>query len=251
VGAASAAPAGPAAALTLARPSGIDAATARLRSEAQALAVIGSKEDADKAAAFLRRVWTAIRDVKAKYQKIRKPFNAALKENQQQEKDDLRAWQEADRTIDAALKAWLEADAALKRAEAQRILREAEDRARQDRERQVAELREAAQQAPTRTDARVFEMQARAVSRAPLVPVVTEQPEAETKLDGVHQVEEWEAVVDDPGLLLQAAMLGQVPIQSVMPCQAFLDEQASALKQDLRYPGVRVVRKTGLRARSL
>ena len=66
-------------------------------------------------------------------------------------------------------------------------------------------------------------------------------PPATPKVNGVSMRENWTCEITDLLELVKAVANGKVPLAAISPNEAFLRGQARALKQELRYPGVRVV----------
>lgn len=70
------------------------------------------------------------------------------------------------------------------------------------------------------------------------LPVVTAPVVAKTK--GVAKTTYWHATVTDLAALVTAVAAGEVPLEAVQANEAWLNKTASALKQSMKYSGVRV-----------
>lgn len=61
------------------------------------------------------------------------------------------------------------------------------------------------------------------------------------KIAGIAPRDYWSALVEDKLALVKAVASGAVPLEAILANQAFLNEQARALKESLRYPGVKPI----------
>jgi hypothetical protein len=142
---------------------------------------------------------------------------------------------DADRIVQAATTAFkVEQDRLAKerQAELDRIAREQEEARRSAI---AEELRKAGP---------VGEAQADALVSQPISIRSTQVvAEAAPKISGVSYVKSYSATVDDLDMLWAAVIAGKVPRKAFMVDQAFLDNQADALKFELNYPGVTVHEK--------
>lgn len=66
-------------------------------------------------------------------------------------------------------------------------------------------------------------------------------PTSLPKIAGITPRDYWSAVVEDKLALVKAVASGLVPLDALDPSQAFLNTQARALHEGLRYPGVRAI----------
>lgn len=69
------------------------------------------------------------------------------------------------------------------------------------------------------------------------VPALPTMP----KVAGILKRDYWSALVEDKLALVKAVASGAVPLAALDPNHAFLNEQARALKDSLRYPGVKAI----------
>ena len=70
------------------------------------------------------------------------------------------------------------------------------------------------------------------------------------KIAGLSTRITYRAELTDKLALVKAVVAGLVPLNAVDPNMTFLNNQARVLKEDLIYPGVRVVQETGIASRS-
>ena len=166
------------------------------------------------------------------------------------EKADLHAAGLLIRHIETLRRAF--AQAAERARAAKEAAARAEVEAQQSAQKQqvVAYLKEQAKAAESAELKKSLLSQARQVEKAPVVAtgvaVESELPPSE----GVFDREIWTAEVENFDALLEAAYLGKIPRAAVMPNQAFLNQQATALKEGLAWPGIRPVKKTTTVVRS-
>lgn len=226
-----------------------------LASRAQALtalaterAQIATRDDAQRAADFLRDVRVGIKGLKAKWKEIKTPVDTALKSLREQEKADLAPLERADAIVAAPLLAWTTAEEQATRQRNAERLRQAEEQARAEQARRAEATRAAAESAPTATERRELTRMARQIEReAPLPAAVA--AEAAPELAGVSTVEKWTAEVTDFAALVAAVADGRVPLDALKWDQRWLNTQANQFGRDLRYPGVRAVEKPHLATR--
>lgn len=200
--------------------------------------VIANQEDFEEASVFLR-------DVKALRAEIANTFDDAIKSAHDAHKSVIAAKKRHDDPlvrVEIAVKAlmgkYVEAQAAERRAEAARLEAEA-IRAEQDRRLEEAAVWEAS--GDSETAARVLDEPG---------PVIVALPTVEApRAAGVSTQEKWTADVVDLMALVRAIAAGAAPVSLVAPDQSVLNKMAAALKGELRFPGVKVVRSTIVSAR--
>ena len=207
---------------------------------------IADQASAQEAANYLRGLRTRIAAVKAHYKTIRAKVRASLDDIAVMERQDLSGWVEAETLVGGALLAWQVAEEDAAKARNAARLAEAEARATVIREEQLAALAAAAEAAEKSGERKAFERQAKALTKAPLYPVGTAKAEAAPKLDGVSGRTTYHAEITDEHLLIAAVIAGTVPASAVKPNQVWLNEQATALGEALRYPGVTVIKDRSL-----
>lgn len=213
----------------------------------QSLATISTVQEAQAAGIYLRGVRQAIREIKAKYAKIRKAILDPLKA---EEDTDLAPYLRGELLVNKPLIAFQVADAA--RVERER--RAQLEKARLDEEaRRAAEVLEIKKLAATATgtEKRVLNAQAKAVEKSPLLPRVTDPLPEKTKIPGVSLTEKWTAQVNDEDKLIAAVLAGKVLRYAVQANQAWLNDQADALRGELNIPGVIAVQSHSQTARKL
>lgn len=67
--------------------------------------------------------------------------------------------------------------------------------------------------------------------------------------DDVHSRESWKAEVIDFEALVKAVAKGKVPLMALKADTTWLNKQATSLRDELKYPGVKSVKKESLVAR--
>ena len=147
----------------------------------------------------------------------------------------------------------LDAEGYVKRAvlgyqqEQERIRREAEakaqEEARKERERLEAQAAKAAEKGKVEKS-EALQAQAAAVVAPILAPTLP-------KIAGLSTRITYRAEVVGKLELVKAVVAGLVPLNALDPNMTFLNQQARAMREDLTYPGVRVVTDTGLASRSV
>lgn len=193
----------------------------------------------------------AIRAFKAYYKDTGKDIRLAVKNHIAREKDELSPWEIADATVARAVADWLKAEMARVDREAKALLLQAQQDAETQRKQQVEELKQASKAAETPELRREFKEQAKAVAEAPLMPIISTVAKLESpKIAGISTPQYWSADVHDFKALVLAVVAGQAPWAAILPAQEWLDGQAIQLQDELSYPGVTAVKRTGLSARS-
>lgn len=213
-------------------------------------AVIVTGQQAQAAGQILREVRTAIRQIKAKYKKVRDEINLSIKGVKQMEQDDLGPYVAADATLSAAVQAWQLADRDRLAAERNALVAKAREDEAARRAASVAELTALAATAKG-PEKQILNAQAKLLKTMPLTPTVDGPVPEATKIDGISLVEYHDAEVTDLALLVQAVARGAVPLAAIQPNQSFLDAQATSLGAEMTYPGVRVVTTYGQKVRGV
>jgi len=121
---------------------------------------------------------------------------------------------------------------------AEEARREAEAAARKEQERLNKLALERAARAEARGDVAKAEEILETVPQVP-IPILTTPAVQKTK--GVTKVVYWSAEVTDLAALVTAVAAGEVPLEAVTANLPWLNRTAAALKQNLKYAGVRVV----------
>lgn len=85
---------------------------------------------------------------------------------------------------------------------------------------------------------------------APIVQVTYQKPEEKEKVQGLHVRSSYSAEVYDLMALVKEVAAGRQPIACLEANTKFLNNQARALKNELRIPGVRVLEKNSTVART-
>jgi hypothetical protein len=200
----------------------------------------------DDAATRLKSVKGAQKTLADKKAALVNPINQALKAVRDLFRGPEAELDEAENLYKREMVAWSD-ECERQRQEAQRKL---EETARREREALAAKAADAARRAEEARQAGQIGKADRLESKAAVLedtaasvvaPIVqTSTP----RVSGIARRENWYAVVTDLDALIKAVAAGTVPKQALQPCQAFLNNQAKALKKELNYPGVQAARET-------
>lgn len=190
---------------------------------------IRSAEDYRLAAETLKSVKGRQSELKSLRETITKPMLVALEAARALFRQPEATLASAEQLLKGAMSAFDERQES-ERREAQRRLDEAAERERRKLEQQ-------AERAAAKGDAdKAAELQERA---AMVVAPIAQQDRP--AVAGVSRRETWRAEVTDLRALVRAIADGHVPLTAVEANQKFLNNQARALRSEMRYPGVRAV----------
>lgn len=204
-----------------------------------------------------------LKAIKALRQKIADTFDSHIKRAHEAHKALVKEKSDAEQPLSAAemlikraLLAYQQEEEKKRREEQARL----EEAARKEREKLEKQAAKAEEKGKTE---RAAELQAQAATvAAPVVAVVT------PKVAGISTRSTWRAEVSDKTRLIEAAAGGRrvignpdykgaerrthnrVPQAALEPDTTFLNQQARSLKNELTYPGVRVVEDKGIASRS-
>ncbi len=125
-----------------------------------------------------------------------------------------------------------------KQAEADRILKEQQEVARKEQERLDKLALERAARAEAKGDT---ERAAEILETVPqvVIPVATQEPVI-PKVKGIAKVQYFHARVTNIAALVTAVASGEVPMDALLPNEPWLNKTASALRMNMKYPGVEV-----------
>lgn len=231
------------------RPPGLEPAD-RVRAEAQRLATIVTKADADAAGLFVQEARRRVKAIKAHYKRVsldplKEAYDDARAKVLAMLNEDAAPLEEADRLLSPVLEAWMKAETARVQAEARRLLEEAQAAAAAERQAQVATLQRAAEEAETPAERRLLRQLARDVEAAPLLPSVSAlaaRPEAVTVAGVSLRTDPATVAVQSLPALVAAVAAGTVAIDALQPNQKWLDALATQQGETFSVPGcVRVV----------
>jgi hypothetical protein len=96
-------------------------------------------------------------------------------------------------------------------------------------------------------------LQAQANASTNVIDLISAAPAAApqiTKVSGISMTERWSSQVDDLMELVKAVAAGTVPLEALEANTKFLDNQARALKANMKYAGVRAVMAQSISARA-
>lgn len=265
--AAAAPTAAPAVTATAAVPLELTAAVAQATSSP--LPVVASAAGAVAVESEVVRLKALKTELTKRFDGIKKPFNAALKQLRQFESDLVGA-------VDARLTSMSDALVGWRQAERARLAAAAEAEAEAERQRAAEALRRASAEAPSPEARQTLAQQAEAVAAA---PVYAPAP-AVSPLSELVEVTRWEAELSDARALVLAAAATEmlavldatgfvagshtayvhrfltavrgavpVPLDAVAPDGPVLNRYARELKEQMDWPGVRSVSRTSLARR--
>ncbi len=141
---------------------------------------------------------------------------------------------------------FLESERKRRLAEQARLQKEAEEKARVEAEERQKKEEDDRIAAAQMLESQGFKEEAEAIIQAQVAPVyvapVAINPIQEVeKVQGVHTRTTYKAQVENLMLLVQEVAAGRQPIELLLANESVLNKMASALKNQLRIPGVRVV----------
>jgi hypothetical protein len=225
----------------------------------------------------LKAIKAAQKLLEAKKKKLLDPLKAAVKAVKDLFEGPELELDQAEGLYKRAMITYADEQERIRREEQARLDRLArEEQQRKDEQaRKTAAEAEAARQAGNDKKAEKLEAKAEKLADVAASIVAPQVQRAAPKASGIAQAEYWSAVVVDFEQLVLAVaaaliretyraqpsmspqqildelyQLPAVPISALQPNQALLNQMARSLKKELRYPGVRAVRETGLRAGS-
>lgn len=88
------------------------------------------------------------------------------------------------------------------------------------------------------------------VNIIPISPIIHKQVESEPKVEGVHLRVTYKAFVEDFSLLISEVAAGRQPTSLLLPNEKVLNGMATALKSELRIPGVKIIENASTTTRS-
>lgn len=238
----------------LVRPDGLEPAE-RVRAEVARLSHIVTKADADAAGLFVQEARRRVKAIRAHYKRvvfdpIKRALDTATADAKREMSTDLAPLEDADATLTPAITAWLEAEDARIEAEKRAELDRAQAEAAAQRTQTVDALRAAATEAESPSERRALTAQARAVSQAPLLPVLSGSSRpGVASVAGVSVRRAKRAEVHDFAALVAAVAAGRVALAALLPNEAWLDDRAETAGRDMNIPGVAVVDVTSLAAK--
>lgn len=215
---------------------------------------------------------TGIAAIEAARVRITKPMNEALKAVNEEARNSSAPLLQAELSLKRAILAYQDEQERKRREEQRRAdesarierqrleaeRRENEERARLERERLTREAEEARKAgdalAATHLENRAVAVEARAEVRSETLEerkaetVAPELTAAPPKVAGIASKGVWKAEVTDKKALVRAVADDLVPLTAVDVSTTVLGQMARALKQDLKWPGIRVWEERGIAA---
>lgn len=210
-----------------------------LLKQAKAL-VIKTATDYLHAGELLKGIKALRRKIEDHYDAIKRPLNDLRKQVLSMEADDLDDVVKAERLVGGAIALYDHEERERREAERIRLQAEADLRAKEQAKALSKSLLKQAEQY-TGEIAKVLKAEAKAVLANPVSEEVT-LPDA-PKVPGLSVRTQTSAEVQDLRALVAAVAKGTVPLEAVMPNQPFLNGLARSLGDDLKFPGVVVVRR--------
>lgn len=203
-----------------------------LPDEARAVAITSQPTYA-RAVEMLRGAVALADEISAHYRPLKEKAYQAHRAICEAEKKLLAPPTEAAGTLKRSIAAWDQEQERLRREEEARLA--AEERRRAE-DQQLAAAAEAEALGATQEDVD-------AILSEPVPAVAVVAPPTYQQAQGISGRVNYSARVLNVTALLRAVLDGTVPAQAIMPNQTFLNAQARALKEAMRYPGVQVVRE--------
>ena len=194
--------------------------------------------DYTTAAEWLKQVKGKQKELKALRETVTKPLNAALRAARDLFNEPESVLMDAEDFLKHAMSEY--------NAEQERLRKEEQCALDEAAERERRQLQAEAVNAARRGDA---DEAAHLADRAAMVvaPVI---PHEAPRVAGIAQRELWRAEVTDLRALVLAVASGSVPLAALTANSTFLNGQARALREELRYPGVRAIPERSIAAGS-
>lgn len=201
--------------------------------------IIESQKDYESSSVVLRDIKAQYKSLDERRKAITRPIDDAKKQAMALFKPALDYLANAERHIKRSMLTYQQEQERIRRAE----LAKAQEAARREREKLEAQAARARQKGKEER-AQALEQAADEVLSTP--PPVAAPPKAE----GISTRTTYSAEVTDIDALIAAVAAGTVPRETLQVNQKFLNQMARALKQNLAYPGVRVVATKNMGARA-
>jgi hypothetical protein len=205
-----------------------------------------------KAGTQLKAIKGAQKALEVKKKKVLDPALAAVKAIRELFAGPEAELVQAENLYKRAMIAFDDEQAEIRQAEQRRL----DDIARREREKVQAAADKARQDAEAARAAgdekKADRLEAKADAKqdqAHTVVAATAQTEA-PRVAGTAVREVWSATVTDLMVLVKAVAAGEVPLFAIEPNLKFLNNQARAMKRELKYPGVTATVEKSLAARS-
>lgn len=203
------------------------------------------------AKAVLAEIREARKSVEMHHDIQKAPLNQVRTRALDLEKQDVGAFRLLETALGARLLAFEQDVERQRKAEAERLQREALLAAQAEADARAKALRDAAKAEEDAATKRQLQAQARALKAAPVfvAPVEVASPVAQTST-----VTRWSAEITDVLALVQAVAAGTVPLAALEPerlieSHPWLNKQVTQLREEFVMPGVVAVQKTGLSGR--
>lgn len=196
-----------------------------------------SQEDYGMAAEALLGIKALQKEVKKACAPVKAATNAAHKAATQQENGFLAPLTTAERTFKGKMGTWDDQQEAAAREE-RRLIAAAQTKAEEELRLEKAR----------RLEEEGKDEEADQVLETPIQMPIAPEPVA-VKTQGISKSKKWSAQVTDMRAFLQGILDGKIPESAVEPNAKMLRQQATALQDQFKWPGVEVKSETVLSAR--
>jgi hypothetical protein len=216
--------------------------------------VVVTHDDYLSAGEELKRIKRGITKIQDSFKESKELAHKAHKAITTLEKKLLEPLENISRICSQKVSAYLIEEKKKEQAEAARRLKEAEEAAKIETERIKKEQDEERLRAAEQLSAQGFieeadEVLAQEVVPVPVAPVYIAPVQQAERVQGVNLRITYKAEVTNFMLLVQEVASGRQPISYLLPNESVLNKQATALKEELRIPGVRVIQNVNTQTR--
>lgn len=187
-------------------------------------------KDADTyalAGEMLKSLKSMEKHIKTYFEPLKASAYAAWKGICNRENEEIDKLKPASQYLNKQMTDWFIAEEKKRKAEEERLRQEA---LKQEEEERLA--------AAIELEKEGYKEEAKAIINEPVYvpPPIVEK--TQPKITGLGIRTTWEAVIIDKMQLIKAVAAGQSPLEAIEPNMSFLNKQAVAFKNNLKYPGV-------------
>lgn len=207
-------------------------------SEANAIQIT-SQAHFVRAVEFKKAIKVKINEVKTDYKEAKEAADRSHKKVCELERKALSRLLEADQIIDKMIKDYHLEQEKVRRAEEEAARKVAEEEAKRQAEEDALSHAIELESMGEVEEAKEVLAQPIVSNVVPMVPVVQR---AVPKVAGFSLTEKFSAEVTDLKALILAVAKGLAPVGCLKADESFLNKQAAAWKEEMKYPGVKVVR---------
>jgi vacuolar-type H+-ATPase subunit E/Vma4 len=203
--------------------------------QAKIIAVIGDDNAYNLANDYINKIAQRKKEIKSKVEPSKKATHEAWKRVCELEGEAIKPLDEALYIIKNGMANYYADRQARIDAEQKELIAQAQAKAEADRKKQL-------EQAQTTEERKQLEA-------TPVIPTNVIEVENE-KLAGIKPQETYNAEVFDFKELVKAVAIGNVPLDMLLPNQKELDKVAKALKDNMKFNGVRVIKSLIVKAKA-